>query len=58
MILTSLVTRHSDSETPLPTLRQTYRENPGLGRAGLIGWAVLAVIMVGLYLFFQFGMKA
>lgn len=58
MILTSLVTRHSASETPLPTLRQTYRENPGLGSFGFIGWAVLAVIMIGLYLFFQFGMNA
>jgi len=57
MIVTSLLTRHSTSETPLPTLRQTYRENPGLGPLGLAGWVLLAVIMVGLYLFFQFGMK-
>jgi SSS family solute:Na+ symporter len=57
MVLTSLLTRHSTSETPLPTLRQTYRENPGLGRVGLAGWAVLAVIMIGLYVFFQFGMR-
>jgi len=57
MVLTSLLTRHSTSETPLPTLRQTYRENPGLGRVGFAGWAVLAVIMIGLYVFFQFGMK-
>ena len=42
MIVTSLLTRHSTSETPLPTLRQTYRENPGtgpywIGRVGCSG---------------------
>lgn len=58
MILVSLLTRHSDSETPLPALRQTYRDNPGLGLAGWIGWGVLAVVMIGLYLFFQLGMRA
>lgn len=57
MIIASLLTQHSASETPLPTLRQTYRENPGLGRIGLIGWTVLAAIMVGLYLFFNIGIK-
>ncbi len=58
MVLVSLLTRHSASETPLPTLRQTYRENPGLGRGGFFGWGLLAVIMISLYLFFQIGLKA
>ncbi|HOL31025.1 MAG TPA: sodium/solute symporter [Anaerohalosphaeraceae bacterium] len=58
MIAASLLTQHSISETPLPTLAQTYRQNPGLGPVGLAGWILLAVIMVGLYLFFQYGMKA
>lgn len=57
MSLVSLLTRHSESETPLPTLRRTYREHPGLGPAGWVGWGILAAVMVGLYLFFQFGMK-
>ena len=57
MLVTSLLTRHSAGETPLPTLRQAYRENPGLGRAGFGVWALLAAIMIGLYAFFQFGVK-
>ncbi len=57
MAVVSLLTTHSPAETPLPTLRQTYRDNPGLGRAGLIGWGLLAVVMIGLYLFFQFAMR-
>jgi SSS family solute:Na+ symporter len=56
MVLVSLMTRHGDSETELPTLRETYRQNPGLGAAGRLGWAVLAAVMVGLYLFFQIAM--
>jgi SSS family solute:Na+ symporter len=58
MAAVSLLTQHSLSETPLPSLAQTYRDKPGLGPVGLAGWALLAVIMAGLYLFFQFGMKA
>jgi len=53
MVAVSLLTQHSETETELPTLRQTYRENPGLGKPGRIGWSVLAVVMVGLYLCFQ-----
>ncbi len=53
MIAVSLSTKHSDSETKLPTLRQTYRDNPGLGKWGLVGWSALAVVMAGLYVFFQ-----
>ena len=53
MVVVSLATRHSETETALPTLRETYRDNPGLGKAGFIGWGILAVIMVLLYLFFQ-----
>jgi hypothetical protein len=34
-------------------LRDTYRDNPGIGRSGLVGWVVLAAIMVGLYLTFH-----
>ncbi|HOK66316.1 MAG TPA: sodium/solute symporter [Anaerohalosphaeraceae bacterium] len=58
MVLVSLLTWHSASETPLPTLRQTYRDNPGLGLPGFLGWGFLAAVMAGLYLFFQFGMGA
>ena len=57
MTVTSLLTQHRPSETPLPTLRQAYRENPGLGRVGFGVWFVLAAIMIALYVFFQFGMK-
>jgi SSS family solute:Na+ symporter len=53
MIVVSLITHHSPQETPLPTLRETYRQNPGLGRPGFIGWGVLAAIMVSLYVIFH-----
>jgi SSS family solute:Na+ symporter len=53
MVVVSLCTQHSASETPLPALRDTYRDNPGIGRSGLVGWVVLAAIMVGLYLTFH-----
>lgn len=53
MIVVSFATQHSEHETALPTLRATYQANPGMGRQGIIGWSVLAVIMLLLYLFFQ-----
>jgi SSS family solute:Na+ symporter len=53
MVIVSLLTQHNESETALPTLRETYRQNHGLGRTGFIGWGILAAVMVGLYLFFQ-----
>jgi len=53
MVVVSLLTQHSKSETELPTLRETYRNNPGLGKVGRMGWIVLALVMVSLYLFFQ-----
>jgi len=54
MIVVSLLTRNTASETPLPSLAQTYREQQGLGRTGLAGWGVLALVMAGLYSWFQF----
>ncbi|MCE5185939.1 MAG: sodium/solute symporter [Planctomycetaceae bacterium] len=57
MLIMSLVTAHSPEETELPTLRQTYGSDPGLGRMGVVGWGILAIIMIGIYLFFQFAMK-
>jgi SSS family solute:Na+ symporter len=53
MVGVSLATQHRETETQLPTLRQTYREHQGLGKVGLVGWAVLAVLMIGLYILFQ-----
>jgi hypothetical protein len=53
MVTVSLLTKNKDSETALPTLAQTYREHPGLGRKAFIGWSILAAIMTSLYLFFQ-----
>lgn len=56
MTFVSLITKHSDEETALPTLRKAYRANRGLGKAGWFGWGLLAVCMVSLYLIFQFVM--
>lgn len=54
MVVVSLATAHKAEEVPLPTLRETYRQNPGMGRPGLIGWGALAAIMALIYLSFQF----
>jgi len=56
MVILSLCTRHSECETILPSLRQAYAQNPGLGRHALWGWTALGLIMSCLYLFFQFVM--
>ncbi len=56
MVVVSLATKHSETESPLPTLHDAYRGQQGLGRAGMMGWAVLAVIMLTLYCLFQFAM--
>lgn len=54
MIVISLLTKHSPDETKLPSIRQAYKQNPGMGRSGFLGWGILGIMMVGLYLFFQF----
>ncbi|MEM1084940.1 MAG: sodium/solute symporter [Verrucomicrobiota bacterium] len=56
MIVVSLLTKNSEVEEPLPSLRQTYRENPGIGRAGWLCWGALALLMLGIYGFFQLWM--
>lgn len=56
MVVVSLATTHSQEETPLPTLREAYQKHQGLGAVGKVGWEVLAGIMIGLYLVFQFAM--
>ncbi len=53
MIGASLASTHSTHETALPTLRQAYQQHKGLGRIAVVGWTILAVIMVSLYVFFQ-----
>jgi solute:Na+ symporter, SSS family len=57
MVIVSLCTRHAAAETALPSLRETYRREPGMGRGGRIGWGILALCMVLLYLWFQLGME-
>ncbi|WP_425399447.1 sodium:solute symporter family transporter [Aeoliella sp.] len=56
MVAVSLATVHSETETPLPSLAEAYATQHGLGGAGIVGWGMLAVIMVSLYCFFQFVM--
>lgn len=53
MIIVSLLTNHGPAETELPTLRETYRQNPGLGKRGFYAWGGLALIMTGIYITFQ-----
>ncbi|MAT73328.1 MAG: Na+/glucose cotransporter [Planctomycetaceae bacterium] len=57
MVAISLGTNHDKTETPLPSLRETYATGErGLGPVGWLGWAALAACMAGLYGFFQFVM--
>lgn len=53
MAVVSWITQHSQEESELPTLRETYRQSPGMGKKGFVGWGVLAAVMVLLYLLFQ-----
>jgi SSS family solute:Na+ symporter len=56
-VVLSLCTRHSDAETALPSFKEAYRQNPGLGKNAFIGWGALGAVMVGLYLFFHLVMS-
>lgn len=56
MVVTSLLTKNSEEETPLPSLRETYAREAGLGSVGRLGWGILALIMIGLYSIFQFAL--
>lgn len=49
MIVLSLLTRHTHYEEQFPTLAEAYRRGASHGRIVWLGWAVLAVIMIGLY---------
>lgn len=53
IVVVSLFTKHSEEETVLPSLRETYRRNPGIGKSGFVCWGILATIMVTLYLVFN-----
>lgn len=57
MVILSLCTRRGPSEAVLPSFRETYRQNPGLGRKAIVGWGILGCIMLGLYLFFNLVMS-
>ncbi len=57
MVVLSLCTQHNPSEAVLPSFKQAYRQNPGLGRKALFGWGILGAVMVGLYLFFHLVMS-
>lgn len=52
MVLVSLATRHSPDEEPLPSLRDTYAAGARTGPVWAL-WAVLAAIMLALYVGFQ-----
>lgn len=53
MVVVSLATTHSEQEQVFPSLGEAYADQHGVGVAGWIGWGVLAVVMVSLYLVFQ-----
>lgn len=54
MIVASLLTREAGDRKPLPTLKEAYAENPGMGVSAVYGWGSLSLVMVVLYVVFQF----
>jgi SSS family solute:Na+ symporter len=57
MLVLSLCTRHKADEAVLPSFKEAYRQNPGLGKKAFLGWGILGGIMVALYLFFHLVMS-
>ena len=53
MIVLSLLTRNAAFEERFPTLTETYRLSGTDARPVWLGWAVLGIIMLGLYLLFN-----
>jgi len=54
MIVTSLLTRHSEDEGELCSFREAHAEVGAAGtRKVWLGWAILAAIMLGIYLLFN-----
>ena len=56
MVVVSLATEHRETESELPTMREAYQAERGLGAVGWALWGALAVVMAGLYLFFHWVM--
>ena len=53
MVVVSLLTKNASTEERLPTLKQTYIQQGSSSRSLWLLWAVLAVIMLGIYLIFD-----
>jgi SSS family solute:Na+ symporter len=53
MVLCSLVTRNDGCEEHFPPLRAAYAGNRAVGFVGWAFWALLFVVMIALYLFFN-----
>lgn len=53
MLVLSLLTRNAECEERFPTLAEVYRRSERRGRGVWLGWAVLGVVMLGLYGFFS-----
>lgn len=54
MIVVSLLTKKTSPSSPLPTLFEAYKSLGNLNNRTIwIGWGILTVIMISLYLFFE-----
>ena len=53
MMFVSVITKHSDTECILPSPLETYRKNQSQTKDVWLGWALLAVIMTGIYILFN-----
>lgn len=53
MVIVSLLTQKGSEPSPLPSLADTYRAAGKISTGVKIGWGILIVLMVGLYIFFN-----
>ena len=53
MIIVSLLTKNSDHEEPMPSPAETYRKGDTKIKDIWLGWAVLAIIMIAIYIVFN-----
>ena len=53
MVILSTITKKTDEEQPLPTLREEYKEQVAKSKNLWIAWGVLAVLMTIIYVIFN-----
>jgi hypothetical protein len=53
MIIVSLLTKAQEHKYDLPSINKVYKKMNYSAKPVWISWGILAVLMIGIYLFFQ-----